>query len=130
MKTGKFVRLAWLSLGTFLLSSGGALLVPGVNAQSSAQQPDNTANNKQDSNNADQQKENAADRDLTKKIRHSIMQDKNLSTYAHNIKVIVRDGDVTLKGPVKSEDEKAAIEAKATEIAGPGKVQNQLTVKE
>jgi osmotically-inducible protein OsmY len=50
--------------------------------------------------------------------------------YAHNIKIIAHDGDVTLKGPVKSEDERAAIEAKATSIAGSGKVQNQLTVKQ
>jgi osmotically-inducible protein OsmY len=41
----------------------------------------------------------------------------------------VRNGMVTLKGPVKSEDEKSAVGAKANEIAGADKVQNQLTVK-
>ena len=96
-------------------------------------QPDNTRNNKGDASKgavtADQQKETAADRDMAKKIRKSITSDSSLSTYAHNIKVIVRDGMVTLKGPVKTENEKNAIGAKANEIAGEGKVQNEITVK-
>ena len=57
------------------------------------------------------------------------MQDKSLSTYAHNIKVIVQNGQVTLKGPVRSEDEKKAIEAKATEVAGENKVTSELNIK-
>ena len=120
----KFSRFVSLSAGALFLACGPLL------AQSTGQQPDNTANNKQEMPTADQQKESPADRDLAKKIRRSIMDDKNLSTYAHNIKVIVRDGEVTLKGPVKSDDERAAIESKASSIAGTGKVQNQLTVKQ
>ena len=77
---------------------------------------------------ADKQKMSPADRDMTKKIRASLHSDSSLSTYAHNIKIISMDGKVTLKGPVRSEDEKSAIEAKATEIAGAGNVTNQLTV--
>ena len=38
------------------------------------------------------------------------------------------DGAVTLTGPVKSEDEKKAVEGKAAGIAGAGKVTDQLTV--
>jgi osmotically-inducible protein OsmY len=71
---------------------------------------------------------NPADRATTKKIRSAIYQDKSLSTYAHNIKIITRDGKVTLKGPVHSEDEKASIEAKAASVAGADNVSNQLTV--
>ena len=78
---------------------------------------------------ADNQKESAADRELAKKIRKSIAGDSSLSTYAHNVKIIVRDGMVTLKGPVRSDDEKNAVGAKANEIAGADKVQNELTVK-
>lgn len=70
----------------------------------------------------------AADRELTKKIRASIASDKSLSTYAHNIKIISQDGKITLRGPVRSEDEKAAIESKATAIAGPNTVTNMLDV--
>ena len=56
------------------------------------------------------------------------MDDKTLSTYAHNVKVIAQDGQVTLKGPVRTEEEKKTVEAKATEVAGAGHVTNQLTI--
>jgi len=96
--------------------------------------PDNTKVNKKDRNSgeptADQQKMNKADRETSAQIRKSIMADKSLSTYAHNIKVISQDGVVTLKGPVHSDDEKKAIVAKAVEVAGSAdKVNDQLTVK-
>jgi len=96
-----------------------------------AQAPDNSKTNQQTrgSETAGQQSENQGDRDLARKIRKSIIDDKNLSTYAHNMKVIARGGTVTLKGPVRSEDEKTAIEAKAVEIAGAANVKNELTVK-
>ncbi len=54
--------------------------------------------------------------------------DKSLSTYAHNVKIISQNGTVTLRGPVRSEDEKAAIEAKAKAVAGVTAVNNELTV--
>jgi hyperosmotically inducible protein len=97
--------------------------------------PDNTKVNKRDKNpgevTADQQKENATDRDLTKNIRRSIMADKGLSTYAHNIKIISQNGNVTLKGPVKSEDEKKAVLAKAVAVTGSAdKVTDQVSVKQ
>ena len=64
--------------------------------------PDNSANNRQQnqSRTADQQKNNTSDRELTAKIRRSVVADKSLSTYAHNVKIIVSGGAVTLKGPV------------------------------
>jgi hyperosmotically inducible periplasmic protein len=106
-----------------------AAMLAGV---ASAQQPDNTKNNQGDASagatTADKQAQNPADRELTKKIRRSIMHDKSLSTYAQNIKVITQDGKVTLKGPVRSDDEKANIQAKAVAIAGPDNVSNELEV--
>lgn len=98
------------------------------------QQPaaDNSKTNQGDANQgavtADQQKMNPADRATAKQIRSAIYKDKTLSTYAHNIKVIVQDGKVTLKGPVRTEDEKAGIEAKAVSVAGADNVTNQLQV--
>jgi len=93
---------------------------------------DNTKVNKQDRQEgamtADQQKMNASDRELAQKVRKAIVADKSLSTYAHNVKVIAKDGTVTLKGPVRSAEEKSAVEAKATEAAGAGKVTNELTI--
>jgi len=103
-------------------------------AQDPAVKPDNTKVNKRDRHageaTADQQKMNKGDRDLTASIRKSIMADKSLSTYAHNIKVISQNGVVTLKGPVHSDDEKKQIVAKAVEVAGSAdKVVDQITVK-
>ena len=57
------------------------------------------------------------------------MNDKSLSTYAHNVKIITQEGQVTLKGSVRSESEKQTIETKATEVAGANKVTNELNVK-
>jgi len=97
--------------------------------------PDNTRANKQDRDTrqptADQQNNNASDVDLTKNIRRSIMQDKSLSSDAHNVKVITQNGTVTLKGPVKSESEKSAIVSKAVSVAGGAdKVVDQMSVKQ
>jgi hyperosmotically inducible periplasmic protein len=115
--------LAALVLGLWLAAS------PQIQAQNA---PDNTRNNQGDANKgattADQQKMNAADRNITKEIRSSIMKDKSLSTYAQNIKIITLDGKVTLKGPVRSEEEKSSIESKAVAIAGANNVTNQLEV--
>jgi osmotically-inducible protein OsmY len=77
---------------------------------------------------ADQQKENAGDREIASKIRKSLVSDKSLSTYAHNVKVIAQDGQVTLKGPVRSEDEKKAVEEKAAGVVGAAHVTNEITI--
>jgi|SRR5580698_2632181 hyperosmotically inducible protein len=105
-----------------------------VYPQSTPTKPDNTAINQRDRNpgeaTADQQKMNPSDRDLTAKIRKSIMADKTLSTYAHNVKIISQDGMVTLKGPVRSGEEMKTIVAKAADAAGgPDRVTNQMSVK-
>lgn len=92
--------------------------------------PDNSAHNKTQSKTADNQNDNTSDRTITQKIRRSITADKSLSTYAHNVKIITQDGQVTLKGPVQSEDEKQRIASKAAGVVGAEKVTNQLTVKQ
>jgi hyperosmotically inducible protein len=95
-----------------------------------AQEPDNTKANKDQTTTADQQKNNMSDRDMTQKIRKAVMADKSLSTYAHNVKIVSQNGSVTLKGPVRSDDEKKAIVAMAVEVAGSAdKVTDELTVK-
>jgi osmotically-inducible protein OsmY len=119
-----------------VLAAAGALsLTPvSVMAQDTTKPAaDNTKNNKKDRNKneptADQAKNNAADREIMQKIRKSIMDDKSLSSYAHNVKVIAQGGKVTLKGPVRSEEEKRTVEQKATEVAGSGNVVNEITIK-
>jgi hyperosmotically inducible protein len=112
-----------LCLGTAWAQSGG------YGGQSPA--PDNTRNNSPNrgaGDTADQQKEKASDRIMTQQIRKSIMSDKTLSTYAHNVKIVTQNGHVTLAGPVRSDEEKSAVEAKAAELAGAGNVTNQLQV--
>lgn len=114
----------------------GAIVMIGVLSSSvsaMAQTPaDNTKVNTRDraktAVTADQQKDNASDRDLTQKIRKAVLADKSLSTYAHNVKVIAQSGQVTLKGPVRSEDEKKTIEAIAVEVAGATHVTNQMSI--
>jgi hyperosmotically inducible protein len=114
-----------------LLGSGAFALAQEPATQPTA--PDNTKVNERDRSKdqptADQQKDNRSDRDITQQIRQSIVKDKSLSTYAHNVKVITQHGQVTLKGPVQSEDEKKAIEAKAAAVAGENKVSSELNVK-
>lgn len=113
----------------------GALALPFtyLNAQDSTNPAsDNTKNNKrnrsQDEPTADQAKSNAADRATMQKIRKSLMDDKSLSSYAHNVKVIAQNGKVTLRGPVRSEEEKRIVEQKAVEVAGSGNVVNEINI--
>ena len=111
------------------LLMGGA--IPGP-AQDSSVKPDNTKVNKQDRDKAavtpDKQKENKTDRELAPHIRKALVNDKSLSTYAHNVKVIAQNGTVTLRGPVRSEDEKKTVEQKTAEVAGAANVKSEITV--
>jgi hyperosmotically inducible protein len=125
------VILSLLFVGT-LFTSPGWRSTTNVLAQQ-APAPDNTKTNQRDRSDnaatADQQKENRSDRELARRIRRAIVKDKSLSTYAHNVKVVVQNGAVTLKGPVRTEEDKKAIEGKATEAAGEGKVTSELEVQ-
>jgi hyperosmotically inducible periplasmic protein len=120
-----FTSLLLLGCGTFMLAQDSA--------EQNAPASDNTKMNQRDRNSneptADQQQNNRSDRDITQQIRQAIAGDKTFSSYAHNIKVITQNGQVTLKGPVRSDDEKRAVEAKAAAIAGDTKVTSELTVK-
>lgn len=78
---------------------------------------------------ADQQGNSKSDVEMTRRIRRSITSNKNLSTYAHNIKIITRDGRVVLKGPVRSEAERKTIEDTAVTVAGAQNVTSGLEIK-
>ena len=99
---------------------------------SSSVAADNTGKNERDRNDATKtagdQSENEADRKITQEVRKSIVGDDKLSTNAQNVKIITNDGQVTLRGPVKTEDEKKAIEGKAKQVAGVKNVDNQLEI--
>lgn len=97
-----------------------------------AVEPDNSGRNVRDRDDQNKttgdQSENEADRTITQNIRRAVTADDSLSTNAKNVKIITNNGTVTLRGPVKSEKEKAEIEAKAKQVAGVKSVDNQLEV--
>lgn len=66
---------------------------------------------------------------ITATIRKGLMGDKSLSFTAKNVKIITVGTKVTLRGPVKSEQEKASIEALAKQTSGVTEVDDQLEVK-
>jgi hyperosmotically inducible protein len=70
-----------------------------------------------------------ADRTITQQIRKQVVAHDQLSTNAKNVKIITQDGVVTLRGPVKSTEEKAAIASVATKTAGVKRVDNQLEIE-
>ena len=119
--------MSHIRLATFAFS----LAIPGLFAQNPPQ-PDNSAVNQQDrqksSVTADQQKQGLTDRTLTQQIRKALVKDKSLSTYAHNVKIVAQNGVVTLRGPVRSDEEKRSVEAKAGEIAGRDNVKSEISV--
>src|SRR5664279_3848465 len=108
---------------TFIANVPGACL---------AQSADNTKINKRDQSQkeltAGQQGETKQDREITQKIRRAIVTHKSLSTNAHNVKIITVGGMVTLKGPVRSEEEKRAVEEKAAQIAGKDNIKSEIGI--
>ena len=94
--------------------------------------PGNTAENQRDRNHQTltpiDQSNKPEDIAILRSIRRALVKDNRLSTEAKNIKIITIDGAVTLRGPVKTEREKAEILAKAERIAGNGHVHDELEV--
>jgi len=94
---------------------------------------DNTKTNQRDRSKSEPTADNAKnatnDREIMQKIRKAVMDDKSFSTYAHNVKIISQAGKVTLKGPVRTEEEKDKIQKLATDVAGAGNVTDEITVK-
>lgn len=118
---------------------GVALALAGCEQKSSAPSKeavnapaDNTKKNERDRN-ADtltpmDQGGSESDRTITQRIRQGVMKDDTLSMSAKNVKIITVDGVVTLRGPVKSEQEKAAIAAMAQKTDNVKRVDNQLEI--
>ena len=132
MNHGKNTRHPWALFTAATLSLAAGLLAAPRASAFRPQDADNTKMNKgdasKDATTADQQKMNSSDRAITQKIRAEIMKDKSLSTYAHNVKVVTQDGKVTLKGPVRTPEEKSAVEGKAASVAGESNVTSQLEI--
>ncbi len=111
-----------------------ALFAPAAGAQNSAPAPDNSKANANSMNSTDgtstaqAQSNSPADITLAQQIRKSVIADKSLSTYAHNVKIVAVNGAVTLNGVVRDSREKNVIETKAQALAGKGNVTDDLTI--
>lgn len=122
-------RILLRMLSAVILTSG-----IGIYAQTtpSGAKPDNTKVNKQDRSagapTADQGKNNKSDVKLAAEVRKAIRNDKSLSTYAKNVKVIAQGGQITLKGPVRTEEEKQAVVSAAKSAAGGANVTDDITI--
>ena len=110
-----------------------ALSVAALAADDKKVNPDNTAKNERDRSGETQtsgdQSNSSADLKITQAIRQALMKDGELSTTAKNIKVITANGEVTLRGPVKTAQEKAKIDQLAKSAAGGAQIDDQLDVK-
>jgi hyperosmotically inducible protein len=76
---------------------------------------------------AAQQSNQSSDIAITRDIRRALIKDKSLSMAAHNVTIITKGGKVTLKGRVESATEKQTVDSAASNIAGAGNVDDQLT---
>lgn len=123
-----------LTLAAASMASAGAWANQATPAdQAASANTDNTRVNARDKDGASVTPQNqsnaAADRKLLAAVRRAIVKDKSLSTTAHNVKIMTANGAVTLRGPVKTDDEKSKIDALVKQIDGVTNVDNQLDVK-
>jgi len=109
-----------------------AVSVWGPAARAADYPADNSGKNVRDRKESSQtpadQSNSKADLAITQAIRKAVVADKALSTNAHNVKIITSNGVVTLRGPVKSTEEKDKIAAKAKSVAGVTSVDNKLEI--
>ena len=116
-----------------VLACLSGLSVAALAADDKATNPDNTATNERDRSGETQtsgdQSNSSADLKITQAIRQALMKDGELSTTAKNIKIITANGQVTLRGPVKTAQEKSKIDQLARSAASGAKIENQLDVK-
>ena len=129
MKYAIFLLVGAAALACQQHENGSAAGAAGTTATSHVP-ADNTDKNERDRSAAaltpGDQGESEADRTVTQQIRQGVMKDDTLSTTGKNVKVITVDGVVTLRGPVKSEQEKAAIASITRSVSGVKRVDNQL----
>ncbi len=126
-------KATWLLLA--VLAGGSPLVYAQTSNTGKTATPDadNTRMNKADQKNtqptAQNQSNEKADRELAAAVRKAIVRDKSLSTNAHNVKVVAKDGTVTLRGPVRSDDEKTKVSQLTRQVKGVSNVDDQLLVK-
>jgi osmotically-inducible protein OsmY len=119
------------------LLGGGALSAPAADdkhpSADARKDADDTAKNVRDRDGRTltpmDQGGSEGDRTITQEIRKQVTDRDELSTNAKNIKIITIDGVVTLRGPVKSENEKTTIAGIARKAPGVKRVDDQTEVE-
>jgi hyperosmotically inducible protein len=105
-----------------------AMGVVAASLSAAAPEPANAAAQSQNAAaGAAQQSNQSSDIAITRDIRRALIKDKSLSIAAHNVTIITKGGKVTLKGRVDSAAEKQTVESAASNVAGAGNVDDQLT---
>jgi osmotically-inducible protein OsmY len=136
MKTKKYFHIAlpglcaWFSIAAIGCSEREVVETPMAVKTSDA---DNSKKNVRDRDGSTltsgDQGTSLEDREITQAIRRALVADNTLSTVSKNVKIITTAGQVTLRGPVKTVEEKAAIGTLAQTHAKTGPVDNQLEIK-
>jgi len=120
--------------------TGGVMMVGSVQAEqndaiylAAGTPAENTKRNVRDKDDTtltpEDQKETESDINVTANIRKAVTDDDSLSVNAHNVKIITRNGVVTLRGPVDSQAESMRLQQLAKQTPGVMRVDNQLEVK-
>jgi hyperosmotically inducible protein len=126
------LSVVWAVPALLMSAAIGAQNYP-ASTGSSAHAADNTAVNARDRSDASQtsmaQPNDKTDIKLAAAVRRAITKDSSLSTMAHNVKIIAANGTVTLRGPVKGNDEKSKVETIVRSVDGVQQVTNDLDVK-
>ena len=119
-------RVIAASLAMFVATAAGSVSAAGPYA------PDNTGTNARDRGGdtltAGDQPQSGGDLQITQQVRKALVADKSLSVNAHNVKVVTTGGVVTLRGPVKSAQEKMKLASTVARVAGVKGVDNQLEI--
>jgi osmotically-inducible protein OsmY len=136
LNSKKFTTPKLLGLFTFILTTGLMLTTGSVRAEphtmlAADSELENTERNVRDQGDTkkltpENQKATRSDRQITAAIRRAVVKDKSLSRNAHNAKIITREGNVTLRGPVKNSEEKTKLQSIAQKTRGVKQVDNQL----
>jgi hyperosmotically inducible periplasmic protein len=129
----KIRYIAFVSIFTAVLTTAAFTTVIEVRGQQNGFATDNSRQNARQPNlaallTAQDQPNDKADRRTAANVREAIVADRALSTYAHNVKVIVAGGKVTLEGPVHTDAERQQLIADVTTVVNPESIVSRITI--
>lgn len=120
------------SLGSLALAAPAPTTTFKNDSEAANYQGDNTGKNVRDRDDsrvtADDQRLGGTNLEVLARIRREIVANDKLSTNGHNVKIVVENGKVTLRGPVKSQAERTWIQETTKRTASGYRVDNQLEV--